>query len=83
MFPEPNRQNAWSASATEPHTRRAVTPIDGIAMKNRRIELRRILTGETTLAREFPGYVYGKAQWVADGLAGRPLYPVSHRIAGT
>lgn len=45
--------------------------------------VRRILKGETTLAREFPGYVYGKAQWLADGLAGRPLYPVSHRIAGT
>ncbi|CAG0931559.1 MAG: hypothetical protein EFKGCFLK_01882 [Rhodocyclaceae bacterium] len=45
--------------------------------------VRRILKGEATLEAEFPGYVYGKAQWVADGLAGRPLYPVSHRIAGT
>lgn len=45
--------------------------------------VRRILKGETTLAQEFPGYVYGKAQWIADGLAGRPLFPVSHRIAGT
>jgi len=45
--------------------------------------VRRILKGETTLELEFPGYIYGKAQWVADGLAGQPLYLVSHRIAGT
>lgn len=45
--------------------------------------VRRILLGATTLEREFPGYVYSKAQWVADGLAGRELYLVSHRIAGT
>lgn len=44
--------------------------------------VRRILKGETTLAHEFPGYLYGKAQWVADGQAGQPLYPVSHRVAG-
>ncbi|MCC6657638.1 MAG: hypothetical protein IT512_05610 [Rhodocyclaceae bacterium] len=44
---------------------------------------RRILKGETTLAHEFPGYVYGKAQWIADGLAGSPLRLVSHRVAGT
>lgn len=45
--------------------------------------VRRILLGATTLEREFPRYVYSKAQWVADGLAGRELYQVSHRIAGT
>lgn len=45
--------------------------------------VRRLLKGETTLLREFPGYAYGKAQWIADGLAGQPLHPVSHRIAGT
>ncbi|MDP2832055.1 MAG: hypothetical protein Q8Q28_01910 [Pseudomonadota bacterium] len=45
--------------------------------------VRRILKGETTLASEFPGYVYGKAQWIGDGLAERPMYVVSHRIAGT
>lgn len=45
--------------------------------------VRRLLRGETTLAREFPGYAYGRAQWIADGLAGQPLLPVSHRIAGT
>lgn len=45
--------------------------------------VRRILRGETTLEREFPGYVYGKAQWVGEGMAERPLSVVSHRIAGT
>lgn len=45
--------------------------------------VRRILKGETTLEREFPGYVYGKAQWISEGLAERPLHFVSHRIAGT
>lgn len=45
--------------------------------------VRRLLRNETTLELEFPGYIYGKAQWAADGLAGRPLYPVAHRIAGT
>lgn len=43
----------------------------------------RLLRSETSLELEFPGYIYGKAQWAADGLAGRPLYPVAHRIAGT
>jgi hypothetical protein len=36
-----------------------------------------------TLELEFPGYLYGKAQWVAAGLAERPLHLVFHRIAGT
>ncbi|WP_349571078.1 hypothetical protein [Azotobacter salinestris] len=45
--------------------------------------VRRILKGGTTLEREFPGYVYGKAQWVSEGLAELPPYVVSHRIAGT
>lgn len=45
--------------------------------------VRRILKGKTTLKREFPGYVYGKGQWVSEGLAEWPLYVVSHRIAGT
>lgn len=45
--------------------------------------VRRILKGKAMLEREFPGYVYGKAQWVSEGLAERPLYLVSHRIAGT
>lgn len=44
---------------------------------------RRVLLGATTLEREFPGYMYGKAQWVADGLADRELYLASHRITGT
>lgn len=45
--------------------------------------VRRILKGETTLRQEFPGYVYGKAQWVGEGLAERQLSVVSHRVAGT
>lgn len=45
--------------------------------------VRRILKGATTLEREFPGYVYGKAQWIADGLAEGPRSVLSHRIAGT
>lgn len=45
--------------------------------------VRRILAGGMTLAHEFPGSIYGKPQWAADGLAGRPLQPISHRIAGT
>jgi hypothetical protein len=45
--------------------------------------VRNILKGEKTLGHEFPGYIYGRAQWVADGLMGQPLHPVSHRIAGT
>jgi hypothetical protein len=44
--------------------------------------VRRILKGETTLEREFPGYVYGKAQWLAEGLAERPPGLFSHRILG-
>jgi hypothetical protein len=44
--------------------------------------VRRILKGETTLEREFPGYVYGKAQWLAEGLAERPHGLFSHRILG-
>lgn len=42
--------------------------------------VRRILQGATTLEREFPGYVYGKAQWTAEGLAKRPHGLFSHRI---
>lgn len=45
--------------------------------------VRHILKGGTTLEREFPGYVYDKAQWISEGLAERPLYVVSHRIVGT
>lgn len=45
--------------------------------------VRRLLKGETTLAGEFPGYVYGKTQWLADDLAGRPHQGIAHRIAGT
>ena len=45
--------------------------------------VRRILKGETTLAHEFPEYVYGKAQWSDDGLIARPMHAVSHRIGGT
>lgn len=44
--------------------------------------VRRILAHETTLEQEFPGYVYGKAQWIADGLAERPQPVVPHQIAG-
>ena len=45
--------------------------------------VRGILKGETTLEREFPGYIYGKAQWISEGLAERPLCVASHQIAGT
>jgi len=45
--------------------------------------VRRILKGETTLASEFPGYVYDKARWVSEELVEQPLYVVSHQIAGT
>ncbi|MDR0217934.1 MAG: hypothetical protein LBI71_03465 [Enterobacteriaceae bacterium] len=34
--------------------------------------VRRILKRETTLEAEFPDYTYGKAQWIADGLADQP-----------
>ena len=44
--------------------------------------VRSILEGETTLEQEFPGYVYGKTQWISEGLADQPLGIVSHRIAG-
>lgn len=44
--------------------------------------VRRILKGETALEREFPGYVYGKAQWAAEGLAERANCLISHRLAG-
>lgn len=43
--------------------------------------VRRILRQETTLALEFPGYVYDKAQWVAEGLAARAPGMLSHRVA--
>ena len=45
--------------------------------------VRRILARETTLEQEFPGYVYGKAQWIADGLAEQAPPLVSHQVAGT
>lgn len=41
--------------------------------------VRRILAHETTLQREFPGYVYGKVQWVADGLAAAADLPGDFR----
>lgn len=44
--------------------------------------VRRILAHETTLQGEFPGYVYGKAQWIADGLAAEAPRVISHRLAG-
>ena len=44
--------------------------------------VRRILAHETTLEREFPGYVYGKAQWIVDGLAERSPQVISHALAG-
>ncbi len=43
--------------------------------------VRRILNGQTTLESEFPGYLYGKQQWIADGLADQPSYVISHLIA--
>ncbi|MEW5891309.1 MAG: hypothetical protein AB1768_20265 [Pseudomonadota bacterium] len=46
----------------------------------RSAEYSRVLKGETTLEREFPDYCYGKAQWVADGLAEELRQVVSHRI---
>ena len=45
--------------------------------------VRRILKGETTLEREFPGYISGKTKWIDEGLAEQPPHLVSHRIAGT
>lgn len=45
--------------------------------------VRRILKQETTLVREFPGYVYGKEQWVADGLAENPQGVKAHGISGS
>lgn len=44
--------------------------------------VRRLLKGETSLEREFPGYVYGKKQWVGEGMAEGPLRVFAHRIAG-
>jgi hypothetical protein len=44
---------------------------------------RRILKGEITLEREFPGYIYGKTNWIDEGLTEQSPYLVSHRIAGT
>lgn len=44
---------------------------------------RRILKGEITLEREFPGYIYGKTNWIDEGLTEQPPHLVSHRIAGT
>lgn len=44
--------------------------------------VRRILKRETTLDQEFPGYVYGKAHWHAEGLAEAMPSVVSHRVAG-
>ena len=41
--------------------------------------VRSILKGLTTLEQEFTGYVYGKAQWVSEGLADQHLGIVSHR----
>lgn len=45
--------------------------------------VRRLLKGETTLAREFPGYVYDATRWREEGLAEGPLAVVSHRVAGS
>jgi hypothetical protein len=44
--------------------------------------VRRIIAHETTLEREFPGYVYGKAQWIADGLVHVQRQVITHQIAG-
>ena len=35
--------------------------------------VRRLLSGQTTLSAEFPGYVYNKTNWVSEGLADRPM----------
>ena len=35
--------------------------------------VRKLLAGKTSLAIEFPGYVYTRDDWIADGLADRPL----------
>lgn len=46
--------------------------------------VRRILKGESTLDQEFPGYVYGREQWTAEGLAAEQNpFATSHRVAGT
>lgn len=45
--------------------------------------VRRLLTGETTLKEEFPGYVYTRDQWRADGLIDHTLGVHSMRIAGS
>lgn len=45
--------------------------------------VRRLLMGQTTLAREFPGYAYTRDQWQADGLTDQASSVHSMRIAGT
>lgn len=57
---------------------RSVTELHALAAL-----VRRVLRGETTLADEFPGYVYDAACWREDGLAERALSVVSHRVAGS
>jgi len=42
--------------------------------------VRLLLKGETTLKREFPGYCYGRKQWMDEGLADQALRIVSHRV---
>ena len=44
---------------------------------------RRLVTRETTLDREFPGYTYTRTQWAAEGLAEREPKAVVHRLVGT
>lgn len=63
-----------------------VAPIEvrSVAELRKLAELvRRILRQETALACEFPGYIYGKPQWVSEGLADQPAGVLSHRLAGT
>jgi hypothetical protein len=45
--------------------------------------VRRLLMGQTTLAKEFPGYVYTRDQWQADGLTDQANRVHSMWIAGT
>lgn len=46
--------------------------------------VRRILKRESVLDREFPGYVYGREEWIAEGLAAEQNpFAISHRAAGT
>lgn len=56
---------------------RSLEELGALAMLSRRLVKR-----ETTLAQVFPGYVYDRTNWVAEGLADHSSGPVTHRLAG-